>query len=99
MQLRKVISTQSAADAYQNDRWRPASGAVGDLQYQAEGGFFSNRYTRFSVIDPEGNRSVIYDVTEEMQKRNLIRVLLILGAAALCLCVRCKNKKGDVRDV
>lgn len=91
--LRKVRNTTRNHDTYHANRYRPASGRVGDFQYYAEGNWLSQKYSRFIIEDSNGNKTVIYDVVEEVRTRNMIGSMLLFSAASFIMIAAYKSKK------
>lgn len=98
IQLRRDLRTKNNADEEYKERWRSAKGTIGKLSYQAKRSGILPKYTEFSVVDPEGNKVVIYDAKKEVFTK---KILLAIGASCLLafvvygICQQEKQKKAD----
>lgn len=97
IQFQKVIYTQRSSDAFHADRYRPSTGTIGNLNYRAEGGFFSN-YSRFVIENEEGESVVIYDVTDQQRITIFVTTSLVLCITAIVLYARYKSRKEQIDD-
>lgn len=94
IQFKRVVDSPQNSDAYLNDKYRPLSGNIGNIQYYAEHPFgFLPGYVRFAVEDSEGNRRVIYDVTKEHTFRIIVGSIFILVVLSLVAVISSYNKK------
>ena len=90
--LGQVRNTMRNNDAYHTNRYRASSGEVEDFRYYAEGNWLSQKFTRFIVEDSQGNKTVIYDVTEEINSRNIVFCVLISSITSLFIFAIYKKK-------
>lgn len=95
LNLQKTRPTKSNSDSYSKDRYRPSTGRVGALQYNAGRIGLSPNYTRFAVVDEGGSQTLIYDATSQMRTRNIVVWVLALSVIVLVLLIRWKNKEAE----
>lgn len=93
--FQSYYNTKSNANSYHNDRYRPSTGQVGDMQYFAEKVGLSSNYAQLAVEDQSGNRTIIYDAVQEIRTRDTIVCSLVIIATTLVLITWWKHKKAD----
>lgn len=101
IQLRRDLRTKNNADEEYKERWRSAKGTIGELSYHAKRFGILPKYATFSVIDSEGNKSVIYDVKKDILMKN---TLIGIGTVCFLAFVACgiyyqeRKKKADNKN-
>ena len=79
IQIHRALNTNATNEAYHNDFYRPSSGQIGRLSYEAEKTVSMTKYSRFTVEDVLGNRIVIFEVSKESNTERILSIVVFTG--------------------